>query len=162
MKTELDDFGTPFHANVNGHANGHAPRPVGFARPLPTNNPTNNHNGGHYPRPHIAPAQNPPAQNPPAQANTDMAAIMDDGGHRATLKQTDIVAFNQTSEQAFLRLAWMLIDEEGGSVKLSVLLQEAAFELNLSEKTIRRYVFKHTARRASLAVHADGSLYRKC
>jgi len=68
----------------------------------------------------------------------------------AALKTLDAIGFNQCAEEAFLALAAMLIAE--GSITVPELLQEAAFELDISIATARRYLLKHTARRASLVV----------
>ena len=66
------------------------------------------------------------------------------------LKTLDAVGFNAGAEEAFLALAAMLIAE--GPVRVSELLQETAFELDISIATARRYLMKHTARHASLVV----------
>ena len=68
----------------------------------------------------------------------------------AALKTLDAIGFNQCAEEAFLALAAMLIAE--GPVRVSELLQETAYELDISVATARRYLMKHTARRASLVV----------
>ena len=68
----------------------------------------------------------------------------------AALKTLDAIGFNQCAEEAFLALAAMLIAE--GAVTVPELLQEAAFELDISIATARRYLMKHTARHASLVV----------
>ena len=66
------------------------------------------------------------------------------------LKTLDAVGFNAGAEEAFLALAAALIAE--GPVRVSELLQETAYELDISVATARRYLMKHTARRASLVV----------
>lgn len=66
---------------------------------------------------------------------------------RAALKQTDLVAFNSAAEQEFLHLARRLCP-----CSITTLLQESAFELNISVETAKRYLFKHSARAAELAV----------
>ena len=66
------------------------------------------------------------------------------------LKTLDAVGFNTGAEEAFLALAAALIAE--GPVTVPELLQETAYELDISVATARRYLLKHTARRASLVV----------
>ena len=66
------------------------------------------------------------------------------------LKALDPIGFNIGAEGAFLALAAALIAE--GAVTVPELLQEAAFELDISIATARRYLIKHTARHASLVI----------
>jgi predicted transcriptional regulator YheO len=70
------------------------------------------------------------------------------------LKQTDILAFNQDAEKAFVRLITELLREDG---KLSYreAVREAAYELNVSIETAKRYLEKHSARRAEFCIE-DG------
>lgn len=75
------------------------------------------------------------------------------------LKQTDIVAFNQDAEVAFISLITGILKEDG---KLSYreAIQEAAYELNISTETAKRYLVKHSARRAEFSIE-DGSVTLK-
>jgi len=66
------------------------------------------------------------------------------------LKALDPIEFNAGAEEAFLALAAALIAE--GSVRVSELLQETAYELDISIATARRYLLKHTARHATLTI----------
>ena len=66
------------------------------------------------------------------------------------LKALDPIGFNIGAEGAFLALAAALIAE--GSITVPELLQEAAYELDISVATARRYLLKHTARHASLVI----------
>jgi len=68
----------------------------------------------------------------------------------AALKVLNPIGFNMGAEGAFLALAAALIAE--GSITVPELLQEAAYELDISVATARRYLLKHTARHASLVV----------
>ena len=68
----------------------------------------------------------------------------------AALKVLNPIGFNIGAEGAFLALAAALIAE--GAVTVPELLQEAAFELDISIATARRYLMKHTARHASLVI----------
>ena len=68
----------------------------------------------------------------------------------SAMKHHDLVAFNSEAERAFLQLAKELLDE--GDCSPSELVQEACFVLDVSKETARRYLFKHTARRASLGI----------
>jgi hypothetical protein len=63
------------------------------------------------------------------------------------LKQTDIVAFNQSAETAFVVLISRMLQEDG-TLSYREALQEAAYELNISTETAKRYLVKHSARRA--------------
>lgn len=69
----------------------------------------------------------------------------------AMLKHLDINGFNQAAEKAFLKLVLELLAESGrDEIPLMRVLQECSFGLDLSVPTIKRYVIKHTARRAEL------------
>ena len=67
-----------------------------------------------------------------------------------TLKALDPIEFNAGAERAFLTLATMLITD--GAITTTGLIQEAAYELNISVATARRYLLKHTARHATLTI----------
>jgi hypothetical protein len=71
------------------------------------------------------------------------------------LKATDLTAFNTTAEERFHQLVCKLIREEG-PVTVRVVQSEAAYELNISLETAKRYLGKHTARRAHFSFTADG------
>jgi hypothetical protein len=72
------------------------------------------------------------------------------------LKQTDIVAFNHHAEHAFVALITGILQEDG---KLSYreAVREAAYELGVSIETAKRYLEKHSARRAEFCID-DGSV----
>jgi hypothetical protein len=72
------------------------------------------------------------------------------------LKQSNVVAFNQDAEVAFIRLITGILKEDG---KLSYreAVRETAFELNVSIDTAKRYLEKHSARRAEFCIE-DGSV----
>jgi predicted transcriptional regulator YheO len=72
------------------------------------------------------------------------------------LKQSDILAFNHEAEKSFVELISELIQEDG-SISYREALREAAFELNISIETAKRYLEKHSARRAEFCVD-DGSV----
>jgi hypothetical protein len=63
------------------------------------------------------------------------------------LKSLDACQFNTNAEKAFVRLMIILLDEIK-PLTVQTALQEAAFELNISTETAKRYLIKHTARRA--------------
>lgn len=73
------------------------------------------------------------------------------------LKQTDVVAFNHEAEPAFVSLIKGLIQSENGAISYREAVREAAFELNVSIDTAKRYLEKHSARRAEFSI-ADGSV----
>jgi hypothetical protein len=72
------------------------------------------------------------------------------------LKQSDIVAFNHSAEGAFVTLITGLLTDDG---KLSYreAIREAAYELGVSIETAKRYLEKHSARRAEFCCE-DGSV----
>jgi predicted transcriptional regulator YheO len=76
------------------------------------------------------------------------------------LKQTDIVAFNQDAEHAFVDLITTILQEDG---KLSYreAMQEAAFELNISTETAKRYLVKHSAHRAEFCIEGGSVTLRQ-
>lgn len=71
------------------------------------------------------------------------------------LKATDLTAFNSSAEASFHSLICKLIAMDG-PLSVRDVLSEAAFELNISIETAKRYLFKHTARRAHFSYTADG------
>lgn len=65
------------------------------------------------------------------------------------LKTVDAVLFNQWSEKEFVRVVLGLLgDDPNARVSKGEVLKEVAYELNLSTETVKRYLFKHTARKA--------------
>lgn len=76
----------------------------------------------------------------------------------ALLKSVDITAFNRDAEIHFV---WWLKDAISKAdfqmVRLSWCYQNAAYELNISTETVKRYVVKHTADRAEF-ISKDGFL----
>jgi hypothetical protein len=73
----------------------------------------------------------------------------------AELKRTDLNAFNSAAESAFVNLICKLIVEEGPRTVRAV-MSEASYELDVSPETAKRYLFKHTARRAHFRFTDDG------
>ena len=70
------------------------------------------------------------------------------------LKTFDLVAFNKNAEQIFCELIVGWLQEEGDQ-PVSAVLAEGAFELDVSTETVKRYLLKHSARRAEFRVQ-DG------
>jgi hypothetical protein len=72
------------------------------------------------------------------------------------LKAIDLVAFNRSAEERFCDYLQSLLRYEDA---LSVLdaIRECAFELDISPETAKRYLLKHTARRAAFII-ADGKV----
>ncbi|MGI9106708.1 MAG: hypothetical protein ACR2G4_10725 [Pyrinomonadaceae bacterium] len=68
----------------------------------------------------------------------------------SALKQLDKTAFNACAEELFLDLICSLLDEGELSVREAIV--EGAFELNISPETSKRYISKHSARRARFSL----------
>ena len=70
-----------------------------------------------------------------------------------TLKAIDLTEFNSRAEQAFVEMVAAFVQECGSQPpRVREVLAEAAFELNISIETAKRYLLKHSARRAEFAV----------
>lgn len=78
----------------------------------------------------------------------------------ASLKTTDILSFNSEAERQFCELISSLLSD-AGDVTPHICYQEAAFELNISTQTAKRYFIKHTARRAQFGVDERGFVFDK-
>jgi len=73
----------------------------------------------------------------------------------SALKAEDLVAFNTKAEEFFVYwLAEAIRGTKGEGIPPSKVIQNAAFELDISLDTARRYLVKHTADRAEF--HSDG------
>jgi hypothetical protein len=70
------------------------------------------------------------------------------------LKQSDILTFNNDAERAFVRLISEILREDG-PLSYREAIREAAYELNVSTETAKRYLEKHSARRAEFCIE-DG------
>jgi len=70
-----------------------------------------------------------------------------------SLKMLDVNSFNEAAEAAFVQMlfAWL---QEVGQVTVKEVLAEVAFEFDVSTETAKRYLLKHTARRAEFSVSA--------
>lgn len=66
------------------------------------------------------------------------------------LKQLDSIAFNAAAEELFLELICRLLTD--GELTVREAIVETSFELNVSPETAKRYVTKHSARRARFAL----------
>lgn len=78
---------------------------------------------------------------PPDQPENDLSA----------LKALDIIAFNQSAETRFVELVSAYLQEEGPQ-PVGAIVSEASFELDISPATAKRYLLKHSARRAEFVV----------
>lgn len=68
-------------------------------------------------------------------------------------KHVDLMAFNASAEDAFVEIVRKLIEESGRTtIPIGTVYQETAYELNVSPQTAKRYLIKHSARRAALRV----------
>lgn len=78
----------------------------------------------------------------------------EDDGERETrraIKAVDLVAFNGMAEERFLVFLEALLCVEGALLVLDA-IRESAFELDISTETAKRYLLKHSARRARFVV----------
>lgn len=78
-----------------------------------------------------------------------------------SMKQVDAVAFNRWAEDEFVVIVRELIGDESNPhtrVQISEVVREVAYELKVSPETVKRYIFKHTARRAEFRQH-DGWIF---
>ena len=83
-------------------------------------------------------------------------SVPTDKSELAELKQLDIIGFNSSAEKQFCELiCWLLAD---GNLSPREAIQEASFELNISPETLKRYLTKHTARRANFRIDENGLL----
>lgn len=65
------------------------------------------------------------------------------------MKSVDPVLFNEWAEEKFVGLVRELMGESPhGKVKRAEVLRECAYDLKVSVETVKRYLFKHTARKA--------------
>lgn len=77
------------------------------------------------------------------------------------LKAIDTIAFNRSAEQAFLRLLAAWCDKMPDGVPLVGLRAEAAFRLNISTETVKRYLEKYCMALSAPYVVRDGAIYRR-
>ncbi|MBI4675705.1 MAG: hypothetical protein HY741_29030 [Chloroflexi bacterium] len=73
-----------------------------------------------------------------------------------TLKSLDLIEFSSVAETEFVKLITALCGD-GSSPSVREATAEAAFELNISIETAKRYLLKHTARRAEFVI-TDGKV----
>ena len=78
---------------------------------------------------------------------------------RDALKAVDVIAFNTASERAFVGFLTEFVSTERVTVLDAI--RESAFELNVSTETAKRYLLKHTARRASFAIESGVVVLRQ-
>lgn len=87
-----------------------------------------------------------------AEANLEQEAERE-RAERSALKSMDLVAFNASCEARFVEyLASLLVD---GPMTVVDVLRECAYDLDVSVETVKRYLLKHSARRARFEVR-DG------
>lgn len=96
-----------------------------------------------------------------AQANN---VEQDQGRSFKNQKHVDIMSFNAGAEQRFVEIVRKLVDlsasRQGlppgtGAVKISTVVQECAYRLNVSTMTVKRYLTKYSAMTAPLRVFGD-------
>ncbi len=71
-------------------------------------------------------------------------------------KCDDAVQFNAGAEGAFCRLLRVWIGEGGGCVAVAFVLQNAAYKLDVSPVTVKRYLLKYTAEGAPFTINGKG------
>jgi len=68
-------------------------------------------------------------------------------------KHVDLMSFSAGAELQFVEGVRKLIEKEAsGQVPINVVYQEMAYELDVSPQTAKRYLIKHSARRAEFRV----------
>jgi hypothetical protein len=92
-----------------------------------------------------------------ASARVDVLVVPVPAPDRArelnTLKSLDLTEFNARAEEEFVKLVGQFVIERGSNLpRVREVLAEAAFELNISVETAKRYLLKHTASRAEFAI----------
>lgn len=87
------------------------------------------------------------------QKNTNQQAqvVAIDKGQLNRLKNLDVISFNANAEKFFVELTKKFIVEEGPQ-SVGAIVAEGAFELDISIETAKRYLLKHTARRAEFKI----------
>ena len=73
----------------------------------------------------------------------------------STIKLVDIIEFNSRAEQRAVEILQDMLAAET-SISLKQARIELAFELNISMETAKRYILKHTARRAEFKLTEKG------
>ena len=68
------------------------------------------------------------------------------------LKSFDIIAFNQSAEDRFVQLVTTILETEGPQ-PVNTIIAETSFDLDISPATAKRYLLKHSARKAEFLVH---------
>lgn len=94
-----------------------------------------------------------PSAREQAEERARDKARIEERAKRDALKAIDVIAFNTQAERSFVGFVSELVSAE--RVSVVDVIRESAFELNVSTETAKRYLLKHTARRASFAV-VDG------
>jgi len=94
-----------------------------------------------------------------ARTNRSLKARIGGGGEFKDRKHVDILSFNSGAERRFIELVRKMIEEtdkkSGGAVSIAEVLREAAYELDVSTTTVKRYLTKHSARRAEFRVFGE-------
>jgi hypothetical protein len=107
--------------------------------------------------PSVSSSQHSPLQRPKHRKKTPQEQSSSSWERWRSLKSLDIVSFNLGAEEYFVRWLCAKLDgEEFGAVTVGWVLSNAAFELNVSTETVKRYLMKHTADRAEFK--SDGKV----
>jgi hypothetical protein len=77
-----------------------------------------------------------------------------------TMKQSDIMGFNQEAEKAFIGLLHNILVEEE-KITYREALREGAYEIGISLETSKRYLEKHCARHAEFKLSEGYVILRK-
>lgn len=83
----------------------------------------------------------------------DQSAATGNGKNYKSQKHLDIMSFNADAEIKFVEVVRVLIEDNNcNPVNISEVYREASYELDVSPSTVKRYLVKHSARRAELRV----------
>jgi hypothetical protein len=81
----------------------------------------------------------------------EVDGLPDPEGELRTLKATDLVEFNRIAECEFVRIVLGLMGEYG-AVRVREVCIEAAYRLDISIETAKRYLLKHSAFSAQFSI----------
>ena len=79
----------------------------------------------------------------------------------ATLKSTDVCAFNVATERRFVEILTVWLTDKPEGLDRSFVRRNLAFALNVSTRTIDRYLEKYTAELSPWFVQTGGIIRRK-
>ena len=117
---------------------------------------TNHHEGIAVESPHqtkIRVKKKQSKTNDTLKAKAEKANGKTNGKNFKSQKHLDIMSFNADAEIKFIECVRTLIEENHGNpVNISEVYRESSYEIDVSPSTVKRYLVKHSARRAELRV----------